>query len=169
MDDKSVGTSAPEGDVSPIPAYLAHVPAKCLAGLAVAHADKPLAKFQGDATLILDRLGNGERAVDIAVELGIHHTKLYAWLIRHSPDEWKALSTGKAIARIEQAETDMDAAADPVAISKARESHRMGAWALERVARDLYGDTKNGTGDITVQVLIARDGEVQAIVRDKAA
>lgn len=137
-----------------------NVPDRCKAGLAVANADRVLAQFNGDTSSILDRLKAGERAVDIAKDLGVSHVALYAFLLRHSPEEWKAISAGKALARIEQAEHDMDAAEDQVAIAKARESHRMGAWAVERVARSIYGETKNGSGDITVQVLIQRgDGE----------
>jgi hypothetical protein len=149
--------------------HLAHVPEHCLSGLAVANADKPLAQLQGDTSGILERLKT-ERAVDIAQSLGVSHVALYAWLLKHCPEEWKAISAGKALARIEQAEMDMDAAKDQVAISKARESHRMGAWAAERVCRPIYGDTKQGNGDITVQVLIQRDGEsLQANVIEKAA
>jgi hypothetical protein len=148
--------SAPSAQVDPYDKP--HIPEKCRAGLAAAHQDKPLAALAGDTSQILERLIKGERAVDIAKDLGVHHTKLYAWLLRHSPEEWKAISAGKALARIEQAEEDMDAATDQVAVSKARESHRMGAWALERVARNLYGDNKADAGGVTVQVLIARDG-----------
>lgn len=144
-----------DGDAYP------NVPDHCKAGLAVAHADKALAKYKGDTTEILDRLRNGERAADIAKDLGVSDVALYAFLLRNSPEEWKAVSAGKALARIEQAEVDMDAATDQTQIAKARESHRMGAWTAERVARSIYGETKNGPGDITVQVLIQRDGEVQ--------
>jgi hypothetical protein len=150
-----------EGDAYP------NVPDHCKAGLAVAHADKVLAKFKGDTSVVLDRLRNGERAVDIAKDLGVSHVALYAFLLRNSPEEWKAISAGKALARIEQAENDMDSATDQTQISKARESHRMGAWAAERVARSIYGETKNGSGDITVQVLIQRDGEVQTNVVER--
>lgn len=143
---------------------LSHVPDHCKAGLAVANADRVLAQFKGDTTVVLDRLRAGERPVDVAKDLGVSHVALYAFLLRNSPEEWKAISAGKALARIEQAEVDMDAADDQVKIAKARESHRMGAWAAERVARSIYGETKNGTGDITVQVLIQRDGEVKTVV-----
>lgn len=147
-----------DGDAYP------NVPEHCKAGLAVANANRPLAQFNGDTSSVLERLRNGERPVDVAKDLGVSHVALYAFLLRNSPEEWKAISAGKALARIEQAEVDMDAATDQTQISKARESHRMGAWAAERVARSIYGETKNGAGDITVQVLIQRDGEVQTNV-----
>lgn len=154
------GSQDAEAGNLPLPSdTFAHVPAKCKAGLAVANSGKTLAQLNGDTTTVLDRLRDGERAVDIAKSLGVSHVALYAWLLRHSPDEWRAISAGKALARIEQAENEMDDAEDQIAVSKARESHRMGAWSLERVARTIYGDNKADAGGITVQVLIAREGE----------
>lgn len=141
-----------------------NVPEPWKAGLAVANAGKVLAELDGDASPILARLREGESVAVVAKSIGISHVALYEWLIRHSPDEWRAISSGKALARIEQAESDMDAADDQVKIAKARESHRMGAWTAERVARAIYGDNKNSNGDITVQVLVQRgDGEPIAV------
>jgi hypothetical protein len=153
-----MGTQNPEGEISPLESQYdaPHIPEKCKAGLMVANAGKSLAEFDGDTSQVLDRLRTGERAVDIAKDLGVSHVALYAWLLRHSPEEWKAISAGKALARVEQAECDMDAAEDQVAVSKARESHRMGAWALERVARNLYGDNKAGDSGVVVQVIVDR-------------
>lgn len=125
------------------------------AGRAVANAGKPLAALNGDASEILARLHNGEHVPDIAKELGVSDTALYGWLIRNSPEEWKAISSGKALARIEKAEKDMDAAADAVEVAKARESHRMGAWTLERVARCMYGEDKGG-GGVQINVVLDR-------------
>lgn len=157
-----MGSSAPEGDLSPIQAS---IPAKCVAGLAVMNAGKPLAGYEGDTTEILSQLAAGSTVPDLAAKLGIHKASLYAWLLAHNPEEWKAIVASKALERVEKAEQDMDAADDQVKIAKARESHKMGAWALERVSRAIYGETKNGAGDITVQVLIARDGEVQTLIQ----
>lgn len=160
MDNKSVGTSAPEGELSPIPPG---VPAKCVAGLAVMNAGKPLAGYGGDTTEVLAQLADGKSVPTLAKELKISESALYAWLLAHNPEEWKAIVASKALQRVEKAEIDMDAADDAIKISKARESHKMGAWALERVSRAIYGDTKNGSGDTIVQVLVSRDGESTAI------
>lgn len=166
--DQSVGTDLPEApeprcEFSPF----AHVPEKCVAGLAKMNEGKPLAALAGDTSQILDRLREGERVQDIAKELGIGAPKLYEWLLRHSPEEWAAVSAGKSLARLEQAETDLDAASDQVAISKARESHRMGQWTLEKVARRMYGDTKNDSGGVSIQVVIQRDG-IATVIENEA-
>lgn len=152
-----------EGAVAPVPKNYANVPAGLRKAMAVANADKVLAKYEGDTTEILNRLRDGESVVKIAADLGIAHISLYAWLLRNSPEEWLAISAGKALARVETAEKDMDEADDTVKVSRARESHRMGAWSLERAARKLYGDNKADAGGMTVQVLIARDGEHVAV------
>lgn len=153
-----------EGVDSPIPKNYANVPANLQKALRHANADKVLAKYEGDTTEVLNRLKDGESVVKVAADLGVSHYAMYAWLLRNSPDEWMALSAGKALARVEKAEQDMDAADDQLKVSKSRESHKMGAWALERAARKLYGDNKTENLGVTVQVVIARDGESHAVI-----
>ena len=145
-----------------------HIPERCRAALTVANAGKPLAELAGDAEPILARLRDGERAMDIARDLGISDVALYAFLLRNAPDQWKAISAGKALARIERAEQDMDAAEDQVAVAKARESHRMGAWSLERVCRGIYGEQKNESGT-TVNVIIDRGTDTVTVEGERAS
>lgn len=165
-----MGTSAPEGELSPIPAHLAHVPAKCLAGLAVLHADKPLAQYTSNPEIILSRLRNGETVMAVAADLEISKTALYAWLLRNCAEEFMAVSAGRSLSRIEQAESDLDSDdSDQLKVTKARESARLAQWTLERASRKLFGDAKPDSAGITVQVLIARDGEVQTLIEGNAA
>ena len=139
------------------------------AGLAVANADKPLAALKGDATPILDRMRAGESAKVIAQDLGITDIALYAFLLRNAPEQWQEISAGRALQRYEKAKTDLDAAEDQVGIGKARESGKFAQWDLERASRKLYGDSKADNSGLTIQVLIARDGETQARVIDGEA
>lgn len=139
-----------------------HIPAKCAAGLAVANANRPLAQLNGDASSILDRLAKGESVAQAAQSLGVSDVTLYGFLLRHAPEQWQELSAGKALSRYEKAKNDLDAAEDQIGIGKARESGKFAQWDLERAARKFYGDNKQDSQGITVQVLIARDGEVQA-------
>ena len=150
-------------DEAPERVYPAHVPDRCKAGLDVANAGKPLAALNGVTDQVLERLRNGERVVDLAAEYGVGHPKLYEWLIRHCPEEWAAVSAGRALAKMETAETDLDAADDKTQIMKAREARRMGEWTLERVARKIYGDVKQENTGTVIQVYVARDGEVRVI------
>lgn len=138
-----------ESEVKPPP-----FPYNNSAGLAAANRGKPLAALNGDTSTILARLDGGESVQQIATDLGISHVSMYRWLLLHAPEEWSAISASRSLMRLEQAEKDMDEAKDQVSVSKARESHRMGAWTLERVASRLYGAKPDG--GVTVNVVIDR-------------
>lgn len=133
-----------------------HIPPGCVAGLIAAHADKPLANV--DHELVLSRLRGGETPAQLGKSLGISHQAVYEWLLKNYPEDWAAISASKALARLEIAEAGMDEAEDQVSISKARESHRMGQWTLEKVARRMYGDPKHENTGVEITVVIARDG-----------
>ena len=151
--DQSVGTSLTE---APSDGFGSHVPERCKAGLAVANANKPLANCNHDE--VLGRLRAGESPSQLAKSLGISHQAVYEWLIAHYPEQWMAISASKSLARIETAETSLDAETiDQVGISRARESARLAQWTLERTAKRLYGDAKEGGGTV-VNVLVQRDG-----------
>lgn len=150
-----------------VPAHLAHVPPGSLAGLAKANAGKPLAALNGDPTSILARLYDGESAPQIAKSLGIHHTALYAWLLTYCPEEWRAASAARQLSRLEAAEDALNdplATPDNVSVTRSQAAAKLAQWGLERTTK-LYADAKNDNSGVTVQVLIARDGEVQSIVK----
>lgn len=167
--DAASGVSAPPSQASEAAGYNAHVPEKCRAGLAVANADKPLAALAGNAEPILARLRAGERASVIAEDLGVSHVALYGFLLRHAPEQWQEISAGKALSRLEQATEDLEGAPDQLVVSRSRELAKLAHWTLERTKRQIYGDNKQDQGGITVQVLIARDGQVQTNVIDAEA
>lgn len=151
--EKSVGSDAnAEAEKPSVPPF----PYNNSAGLAVANANKPMAQFTETPEVILDRLRAGESVPELAKSIGVNHSHVYEWLLRHCPDEWTAISAAKSLHRIQKAEEDMDAADDQVKVAKARESHRMGAWTLERVARRLYGDNKTEGGGVTINVTLDR-------------
>jgi hypothetical protein len=143
MDDALAGDNAP-----------------ALSGVPALPSSKPLAIYDGDAAPILERLRQGERVKVIAQEHGVSHQAVYAFLLQHCPDEWRAISASRSLSRMETAEHDMDDAEDNVQVSKARESHRMAAWQLERVARGMYGDNKDAQAGVNIQVIVQRDGGV---------
>lgn len=143
-----------------------HIPEKCRNGLAVANEGKPLAEFSKDPELILARLRGGESVAAVAADLGVSATAFYAWAVRNCPDEFLAISAGRSLARIEVAEQTIDDAEDQLAVSKGRESARLAQWHLERASRKLFGDSKAESGNVTVQVLIQRDGQIESVVTD---
>ena len=149
--------------------YPAHVPDRCKAGLDVANAGKPLAAFGGDPAQLLERLRGGETVPQIAAELGVSHVSMYGFLLRNAPEQWQEISAGRALSRLDKAETDLDTAEDQLTVSRARESAKLAQWNLERANRKLYGDSKPDNSGLTIQVLIARDGETQTRVIDGEA
>src|SRR3990167_1269771 len=90
------------------------VQARQVAALTKAHEGKPLAALQGDAQPILDRLEQGESAVEIAASLGINRVSLYAWLIRHCPEQWQAIATARQLSRLDECEDTLDS---PLSVS----------------------------------------------------
>jgi hypothetical protein len=130
------------------------------AARAVSNADKPLAKYGGNAEPILTRLRQGETAREIAADVGVSHQALYEFLLRNAPEDWRWISASNSLSRMEKAEQAVDDAPDQVAVSRARESHSMARWSLERVARGMYGDNKDAQSGVTIQVIVQRDGGV---------
>ena len=138
------------------------VQARQVAALTKAHEGKPLAALQGDAQPILDRLEQGESAVEIAASLGINRVSLYAWLIRHCPEQWQAIATARQLSRLDECEDTLDSPlsvsiktdsegnqveiidprVDNAIVTRARDKARMAQWHLERANRKLFGDTK---------------------------
>jgi hypothetical protein len=127
-------------------------------GLAVMNAGKPLAALAGETEPLLARLNSGESATEIAASLGIHHTALYAYLIRHCPEQWQHLSAARQLARLDQCEqTFDDASADGVTISRVREKAKLAQWHLERANRKLFGQDRDSQSGMSVTVIVQRD------------
>jgi hypothetical protein len=169
MDTKSVEFSASESATVSLakadPFDRPGVPANARTNIERLNANKPLANI--DPADVLDRLYSGDKVKDVAAHYGVSHAAMYAYLMRACPEQWLAISTGKSLERLENAEADMDSADDQLTVSKARESHRMGAWTLERVARAFFGDTKNQAG-VTVNVVIDRSAGETIIEGEKS-
>jgi transposase len=169
MEINSVGFSASESAATSVAKADGFdrpgVPANARANIERLNANKPLANVEPET--ILDRLYGGASVKEVAAEYGVSHAAMYAYLMRRCPEQWLAISTGKSLERLENAEAGMDEADDALKVSKARESHRMGAWTLERVARAFFGDTKNQAA-VTVNVVIDRSGGETIIEGEKA-
>jgi hypothetical protein len=141
-----------------------HIPEHTRNGLAVANAGKPLAQHSENPEPILARLRNGESVAQVSQDLGISTIAFYAWAVRNCPDEFLAISAGRSLARIEEAEQTIDGAEDQLGVSKGRESARLAQWNLERANRKLFGDSKADSAGVVVQVLVQRDGETHTSI-----
>ena len=102
-------------------------------------SDRPLSK-PGALEQVLTRLDNGESAKSISQDLGISDVALYRYLIRNAPEQWKAISTGNALARLDSEDRAMDHATNGIMLGRARERMAQARWTLERTARNIYGD-----------------------------
>ena len=125
--------------------------------VAVAQQDRPLASLQGNAAPILARLMAGENCRQIAQSLSISRRSLNAWLLTHAAEEWRAIASGIALERQQDAEELLADADDQLSVAKGREQGRLASWTLERLAPKLYGQPgKDGTGGIVVNVNVDR-------------
>lgn len=134
------------------------VPANMVAALATANAPKPLALV--NSAEILSALRDGEAPRALATRLGVSRQALYEWLLSEHATEWSKISSARSLARIEDAENDLDEANDQVQVSRARASAGAAQWNLEKTARRLYGDPKDMNTGLTINVIVDRNNVV---------
>lgn len=136
---------------------LEHVPERTRAALIAANANRPLAQLESPQP-ILDRLEQGETAVQIAESLGISKVALYKYLLRQCPEEWQAMSAAMQLAKVDDAQQCLDDPSvqhDNVTVARVRESAKLATWQLERVARKMYGQRDESQNGVNIQVVIA--------------
>ena len=105
-----------------------------------------------DPQVILQRYLSDESTSTIAAAYGVTRQALGKHLLKHAEEDWKEAQVARAIARKEKAEDDLEAAADPLALAKARELFKAATWDLERVCRRIYGEDRN-TEQATTPIL----------------
>lgn len=93
-----------------------------------------------DPHTILQRYLSNETTHVIAADYGVTRQALSFFLLGHAEAQWKEAQVARALARKEKAEDDIELAADPLALARARESLKAAQWDLERVCRRIYGD-----------------------------
>lgn len=135
-------------------------------GLALIHQDRPLAACLNDPAPILARLMAGESTKEVAESLGISSVSLFSWLVANAPEEWQAISAGKALARVEKAENDFDDEnASQAKVNRAAQSARLATWQLERTARKLYGAPEKDGSGVAIQINVDRSCAGEIIVQ----
>lgn len=152
-----------EEQIAELEAYYREKGLKNAPALAVAHADKPLARLQGNTAPILARLMAGERPKDIADSFGISRIALHSWLLEHASEEWRQIASGRYQAQLEDAAELIQSAEDQLQATKARESARIASWALERIAARTYAAKGNGTEGVSITVNVNRVDQDSAI------
>jgi len=89
---------------------------------------------------------------DIAASFGVTRSALNQWLLETSETQWKTAQFIRAYKRKEDAEEDLESAADALSLSRARERLRAAQWDLERVCRRIYGQDVPGSLAQAVQI-----------------
>ena len=96
---------------------------------------------------------------EIATDYKVSRSALNQYLLRHAEEDWKEAQVARAITRKDAAEEAIDAASDPLALAKARESLKAAQWDLERTCRRIYGEERQQGDTVTpiLNITIASD------------
>jgi hypothetical protein len=124
----------------------------------------PLKDIKADH--ILARYLAEESTKEIAASLGVTRAALNYWLLEYAEKEWKAAQVVKALKRKEQAEDDMETAADPLTLARCRELLKAAQWDLERVCRRIYGQdvTPDQLGRVSITLNIGAGHKDEKVV-----
>ncbi|MDE1828529.1 MAG: hypothetical protein KGH65_05205 [Candidatus Micrarchaeota archaeon] len=108
-----------------------------------------------EPSTVLARYLSNERIDAIAAEYGVTQQALSKHLLKYAKEDWQEAQVARAIARKEQAEQDLEdlrsgsyvdgkgerTTLDPVVLACARERLKSAQWDLERVCRQIYGQS----------------------------
>lgn len=126
----------------------------------------------GDPRAVLERLRAGETVTAVAELLGIKQHSLSEWLLRNCGDEWRAISAGKNLMRLEVAAEALSGTEklDKTQVSQHREAARVAMWQLERLWPAIYAPPKVEVGGgVTLQVVVNRGAATERLVIDGEA
>ena len=99
--------------------------------------------------------------VDVARQMGITSTALGTWLLEYAAEEYRAISAGRALARLQAAEDSLEGATDRLDVAKHRELGKLAGWQLERLSKQYAANKDQNTGvNITVNVDRSCDGSI---------
>ncbi len=87
----------------------------------------------------LKRLAAGDSVRAIADDLGVTHQAIRVLLLDEVPDEYRVFQRRSLIARIVEADQQLEEAATPIAIVRARELCRFARWDAERRLPHMFG------------------------------
>lgn len=117
---------------------------------------------------VIRRLVNDERSADIAQSLGVSRSALNQWLLVTCEDEWKAAQVARAITRKESAEEEIEGAADPLSLARAREKLKSAQWDLERICSRIFGLKPTQVTVNTVNVDAGLVGSIRELIDRKS-
>ena len=117
-------------------------------GLAFVPSDIP--KLAGvDPQALLDRIAAGELLREVGESYGVSQPAVSQYIAKHVPkDVWARVRELSIAARLERSTQDMELAADPLILARARESARLWMWRAERELPHLYGQRTQVTHEV---------------------
>ena len=115
-----------------------------------------------DAKKIIAQYVEGKDTDTIAKGLGVSRAKLVHQLTIHHPDDWREAQAIRQIRRMEEAEDDIDAAAEAGDYQKAKANEiklKSAQWAVERVLRRIYGEPREReiVNPVQININLRRD------------
>jgi hypothetical protein len=131
---------------------------------------KPLStQQQGEAVRepkkALERIKRGEGLRSLGKSLGLSQEGVRKWLFREVGPEYVEMQTDGLVERIVHADRLLEAARDPVDITRAREMARFARMDLERRRPHLYGQrthvTVENVGDLADKLRRARERVIE--------
>jgi transposase-like protein len=92
-----------------------------------------------DSQTVLQRINAGASLRQLAKEIGVSNVGLRAWLLREAGEQYNDAITNALTLRVAEADEELEAANDPVSVTRAREIARFARMDLERRRPGLYG------------------------------
>lgn len=113
-----------------------------------------------DVQALLDRVAAGELLREIAADYGCSTPAVHYHIQKRvTPEEWADVKQIAMANRLEKSAEDMETAADPLNLARARESARLWMWRAERELPAIYGARPT-----TAVQVNAGEGGVQLVV-----
>lgn len=113
-----------------------------------------------DVQALLDRVAAGELLREIAADYGCSTPAVHYHIQKRvTPEEWADVKQIAMANRLEKSAEDMETAADPLNLARARESARLWMWRAERELPAIYGARPTtavqvNTGEGGVQLVV---------------
>lgn len=103
---------------------------------------------------VVQRYLNGESLQQLASEYDKCHRTIYNWLLKECGPQYEEMVTQALVARIADADWQLETATTPLQIARARECAKFSRMDFERRRPKLYGQKQEIQQDTTIRVLI---------------
>lgn len=99
---------------------------------------------------------NGESIQSLAQQHRCSHRVIYKWLLKECGPQYDEVVTDALIARIADADQQLEEATTPIQIARAREMAKFSRMDFERRRPKLYGPKQELQHDHTVNIIVNR-------------